>query len=78
MNSYVKRIKNLTDEELKICFDEIIDYNKKGTLPEDALVRKIRNDFAKELNTDTWDMGCMFTSNEILFEIAKRHYGYDK
>lgn len=69
------RIKNLTEEEIKQAFEEIIEYNKKGYLSEEALVRKIRDEYAKEIHQDSWDMPCLFTCNEITFEIAKRHYG---
>jgi len=70
-----KRIKNLTEKEIKQAFDEIMEYNRKGALPLDALVRNIRDEYAKEINSITWDMNCLFTVNEITFEIAKRHYG---
>jgi len=70
-------ISNLTDLELKICFEEIVDYKKKGILPVDALTRKVRMDFVNEVTTDkSWDSGCDFTSNCIVFEIAKRHYNF--
>jgi len=75
LSSLAKRIQNLTEEEIKKVFDEIMDYNRKGTLPLDALVRNIRDEYAKELNNQYWDMPCLFTANEITFEIAKRHYG---
>ena len=70
-----QRIRNLTEEEIKQAFDEIMEYNRKGILSLDALVRNIRDEFAKEINNQYWDMPCLFTVNEITFEIAKRHYG---
>jgi len=75
LSSLAKRIQNLTEEEIKKAFDEIMDYNRKCTLPMDTLVRNIRDEYAKELNNDTWDLPCLFTANEITFEIAKRYYG---
>jgi uncharacterized protein YcbK (DUF882 family) len=75
VNLLKERISNLTEEEIKQAFNEIIDYNKKGVLSLEAFVRKIRNEYAKEIDTESWDRGCLFTSNEIIFEIAKRHYG---
>jgi len=75
LSSLAQRINNLTEEEIKQAFDEIMEYNRKGTLPLDALVRNIRDEYAKELNNQHWDMPCLFTVNEITFEIAKRHYG---
>jgi len=74
LSSFARRIQNLTEEEIKQTFDEIMDYNRKGTLPMDSLVRNIRDEYAKEINSITWDMNCAFTVNEITFEIAKRHY----
>jgi hypothetical protein len=74
INLFKERINGLTEEEIRQAFDEIIDYNKKGILPIEALVRKIRNEYAEEINDKLWDMGCILTSNEILYEIAKRHY----
>lgn len=68
------RIQSLTEKELKQAFDEIVKYNDEGLLPNDALVRQIRNEFAKERGSESLDMGCTFACNEILFEIAKRHY----
>jgi len=68
-------IKNLTDDELKICFDEIADYRQKGIMSIDTLTRKVRSDIAKEIGVISWDLGCDSTSNYIMFEIAKRHYG---
>ena len=70
-----QRIRNLTEEEIKQAFDEIMEYNRKGILSLDALIRNIRDEFAKEINNQYWDMPCLFTVNEITFEIAKRHYG---
>jgi len=75
LSSIAQRISNLTEEEIKQAFDEIMEYNRKCTLPLDALVRNIRDEYAKEINNQYWDMPCLFTANEITFEIAKRHYG---
>ena len=75
LSSIAQRISNLTEEEIKQAFDEIMEYNRKGILSLDALVRNIRDEFAKEINNQYWDMPCLFTANEITFEIAKRHYG---
>ena len=63
LSSIAQRIKNLTEEEIKRAFDEIMEYNRKGTLPLDALVRNIRDEYAKELNNQYWDMPCLFTVN---------------
>jgi len=69
------RIQSLSEVELRQAFDEIVNYNNGKFLPEDALVRQIRNEFAEEMGSDSLDMGCLNACNEILFEIAKRHYG---
>ena len=71
----VKTISNLTDDELKICFNEIVNYKKNGIMSVDSLTRKVRSDIAKEIGVVSWDLGCDSTSNYIMFEIAKRHYG---
>jgi len=68
-------ISNLTDEELKICFDEIVDYRKKGVMSINTLTRKVRSNLAEEIKVKSWYLGCDSTSNYIMFEIAKRHYG---
>lgn len=69
-----ERISNLTDIELKQCWNEIKDYNKKGVMG-DTLVREIRDEFAESINQDSWDRGCtVVTIPEILMEIARRHY----
>jgi len=68
-------ISNLTDEELKICFDEIVDYKQNGVMSVDTLTRKVRSNIAEEIKVKSWDLGCDSTSNYIMFEIAKRHYG---
>jgi len=67
-------ISNLMDEELKICFDEIVDYREKGIMSVNTLTRKVRSNLAKEIGKINWDLGCDSTSNYIMFEIAKRHY----
>jgi hypothetical protein len=74
LNLLQEKIENLTESEIKKCYDEIIGYRKIGTLPEDALVRQIRNQYANEIKNDNWDMNCYFTAQDIIFEIAKRHY----
>jgi len=68
------RIQSLSEIELHQAFDEIVKYNNGGFLAEDALVRQIRNEFAKEMGSESLDMGCIHACNEITFEIAKRHY----
>lgn len=68
------RIKNLTKEELKECWDNINDYNENGMMGN-TLVRQIRNETAKELNDKNWDVACVsITIPEILMEIARRYY----
>jgi len=75
MVSINERIKSLSEEELRQAFDEVMLYNKHGVMGE-TLVRKIRDDCAKEIDVDSWDRNCMFTCGEVMEEIAKRHYGY--
>ena len=75
MNNYLQeRISNLTDEELKQCWEDIKSYNKTGMMG-DTLIRQIRNEFAKNIGTDSWDSCCsIVTIPSILYEIAKRYY----
>ena len=75
MSQLSDRIQSLSEVEIRQTFDEIMEYNKKGFLGMDTLLRQIRDEFAKDLGVDSWDMGCTFTANEIMFEIAKRYYG---
>jgi len=74
MSSLNDRISSLSEIEIKQAFDDVMDYNKQGSMGE-TFVRQIRDDFANELGIDSWDRNCMFTSIEIMLEIAKRHYG---
>jgi len=67
-------VQSLSEEEIRQVFNEIMEYNKHGQLDSNALLRQIRNEYAKELGSESWDMGCTITCNEILLEIAKRHY----
>lgn len=73
-NYLSERISNLTDDELKQCFDDYEEYNRLGTLKNEALIRKIRNEYAANIGVKSYDMTCMFTAYEILYEIAKRYY----
>jgi len=75
MNTLAQIIQSLSEEEISQAFDEIMEYNKCGCLGMDTLVRKIRDDYAKEMGSPSLDMNCMFVCNEVTFEIAKRHYG---
>ena len=75
MSSLNERIHSLSEIEIRQAFDDVMEYNKQGSMGE-TFVRQIRNDYAKELEIDSWDRNCMFTCNEIVLEIAKRHYGY--
>lgn len=73
-NFIEEKIENLTDDELKQCFKNIQEYNTKGVMGN-TLVRRIRNEFAKEINDNSWDRGCtIVVIPNILYEIAKRHY----
>lgn len=69
------RISSLSETELKQAFFEIVNYNNGKFLAEDALVRKIRDEFAKEMGSESLDIGCLHACNEIMLEISKRHYG---
>lgn len=75
MDFLKKRIINLTDEELEQCYDDILEYRKKGKMKNTSLIRKIRNENAKHINIPNWDSDCrVVTIPEILLEIAKRYY----
>jgi len=63
-------IAQLTDDELKKCFKEIQGWRKTGTFDENALIRKLWNEFRKTIST--YPIHEM--SEPILYEIAKRHY----
>ena len=62
-------IEQLTDEELKQAFLEIVECRTDGVLPP-GIVRKVHQEFT--------DQGISFYIHgmelHILFEIAKRHY----
>jgi len=75
MNDLEKRIKGLTDPELKECYDNILEYNKEG-LMGDTRIRKIRNEIALlPRYGDSWDRACVIcVIPSILLEIANRHY----
>lgn len=74
LNLLQERISSLMEDEIRKCYIEITEYKRVGTLPNEALVRQIRNEYAKELDSDSWDSMCYFTATDIMFEIAKRHY----
>ena len=75
-----ERISNLTDVELKQCWEDIKAYNEHGMMGE-TLVRQIRNEYAEEMKKQFKGTGKMFdidcsviTIPNILYEIAKRRY----
>ncbi len=74
MNKLGNLIKELSEEDLKQAFNEFSTYSKTGVLGMVTIIREIRNKYAKFIDDNSWDRGCMVTSGEILFEIAKRHY----
>ncbi|QWU14354.1 hypothetical protein SAMN04487895_101657 [Paenibacillus sophorae] len=63
-------ISKLSDDDLKTCFDEIVEWRKQGYLPMEARVRTLWESY-KELQS-TYPIHMM--TEPILFEIAKRSY----
>jgi hypothetical protein len=66
-----KIIANLNDIELKICFEEIVQWRKEGVLNTEAFLRKVWEEF--KVISPTFPIHAM--TEPVLFEIAKRHYG---
>lgn len=74
LNIIESKIKNLSDEELKECYDSILKYNEQGVMGE-SLVRKIRTEIALSIGDKTWDVDCRSAIiPQILLEIARRYY----
>jgi recombinational DNA repair ATPase RecF len=64
-------IENLSDEELKEGFSEIVEWRETGVLKLNGIVRKTHHQFVESTkgNFPIYSMDTPF-----LFEIAKRHY----
>lgn len=74
MNYMENCIENLTDKELKKCFDYITECNKIN-LMKNTLEKQITDNVSKETKNTNWDTNCrMITVTEILYEIAKRYF----
>lgn len=67
-----KIIEQLSNEELKGCYFEIVEWRKAGTLPEDAKVRMLWEEFKEKCNQKSFPIHMM--TEPILFEIPKRKY----
>lgn len=72
---YNEILSEMTEEELHELFLEVVEYNKKGVLSENAKVRQLRE---KVLGNTHMDLACFFTCMEINYEIALRHYNIEK
>lgn len=73
-NFITEKMESLTDKQLKRCWDEINEYDKKGMIG-DCLLRQIRRELADQINDKSWDCDCkVVVIPKILYEIAKRHY----
>lgn len=72
---YKEILSEMAEEELHELFLEVVEYNKKGVLPENAKVRQLRE---KVLGNTHMDLACFFTCMEINYEIALRHYNIEK
>lgn len=74
INLIEEEIQNLTDDELKQCFEEIQEYSEKGMIG-DCLLRQIRCELAEKIGDKNWDCDCrVVVIPEVLYEIARRHY----
>ena len=65
----------LTKDLIDSILEDVDKMSSVESLKAIALVRDIRDEYAEEIKNQYWDMPCLFTANEITFEIAKRHYG---
>jgi hypothetical protein len=74
MKSINDFVTEMTDNELKEAFIDFSNYNKLGILKDSSIIRTIRQKFVDQVKMDHFDIGCTFTCNLIMFEIAKRHY----
>ncbi|MNS59996.1 hypothetical protein D3C71_1647310 [compost metagenome] len=63
-------ISKLSDDELKLCFDEIVEWRKVGTLPMESKLRNLWNVY--RITQSSYPIHMM--TEPILFEIAKRSY----
>lgn len=73
-NFITEKIENLTEEQLKQCWEDIQEYNKEGIMGS-TLVRQIKDELAEQMNNGMWDISCrVIVIPEILYEIARRYY----
>lgn len=62
-------VDNLNEEELKLCFKDIKEFNENNSLSENAFLRKL-------IDTDSpyFLINVVTISNLILFRIAEMYY----
>ncbi|WCK57204.1 hypothetical protein PP175_28870 (plasmid) [Aneurinibacillus sp. Ricciae_BoGa-3] len=67
------RVQALSEEELNTAFLEIVEWRKTGLLPSNSIFVRVHMDYMNSIEDDFPEEGI---ENEILFEIAKRHYKF--
>ncbi|CAI8945968.1 Pseudouridine synthase [Brevibacillus sp. IT-7CA2] len=64
-------VSQLTNDELRKAFDELIEFKNTGVLVRDGIVRAVHADF-EEFNDTSFPIGSV--DKFIFFEISKRAY----
>lgn len=64
-------VSQLTNDELRKAFDELIELRNTGVLVRDGIVRAVHADF-EEFNDTTFPIGSVDTF--IFYEMSKRAY----
>ena len=64
-------VSQLTNNELRQAFDEIVEFRKTGIMAEEGLVRAVHADF-EEFNDIDYPLASVEV--HILFEMSKRAY----